>query len=435
MPTNLPSTICHTLIQPKLERYTIRFLHSIVWFKHNQLRSFMRRAMSAVSIALWWGENRLTGQVGTRKLKCSGDAPTCARCSREMITCVYSPQKQMGRPRKRRREDDAELVVETGTEMLAANYASHDVNFDDISVLPNFASYGLESPPELQDLASHGNSHLFSFPETRDETIPSPGPEYRSLRGITYICLPTLRFGLHTPVDPTLWYTQSSESHQLSDQGSPPDQHLMGPCTCLSLSYLTLTELQSVSTFAFPQVIIPLRKAMDTVTSLIQCPVCPKEVFGAIQNLQSIVSLFKAIIERFSKVLDEVDAEAGRLEQSGLKKPYRIGDNSPGLQHLHTGTLDCPMGFSIEIESGDWKKLVKTALRTEIYGGGSNTRPLNLLLKETEVRQAKWHSDKGFLCDQRMRMLGANHDAVHKTVCAALGSDHLRMSIQNMNWT
>lgn len=45
--------------------------------------------------------------AGTRKLKCSGDQPRCSRCERENIECVYSPQKQMGRPRKRRRDDDA----------------------------------------------------------------------------------------------------------------------------------------------------------------------------------------------------------------------------------------------------------------------------------------------------------------------------------------
>ena len=73
----------------------------------------------------------------------------------------------------------------------------------------------------------------------------------------------------------------------------------------------------------------------------------------------------KAVVERFNKVLIEVDREALRLEETGQKKPYRIGDNNPALQHLHTGTLDCPMGFNIEIEGKDWKKLVKTALKTE----------------------------------------------------------------------
>ncbi|KAK8174899.1 hypothetical protein BC567DRAFT_97712 [Phyllosticta citribraziliensis] len=46
-----------------------------------------------------------------RKLKCSGDKPRCGRCVRESITCVYSPQKQMGRPRKRRRDDASSIPL------------------------------------------------------------------------------------------------------------------------------------------------------------------------------------------------------------------------------------------------------------------------------------------------------------------------------------
>jgi hypothetical protein len=129
-----------------------------------------------------------------------------------------------------------------------------------------------------------------------------------------------------------------------------PGQLTMAPCTCLSLMYLTVTELQSVQSFHFPQVVVPLRKAMGVLSELINCPQCPKDNFSAIQNIASVVALCKAIIERFNKVLMVIDKEAERLEQSGEKKPYRIGDNSPELQHLHTGTLDCPMGFNIEIE-------------------------------------------------------------------------------------
>ncbi|CAG5156996.1 uncharacterized protein ALTATR162_LOCUS4789 [Alternaria atra] len=108
----------------------------------------------------------------------------------------------------------------------------------------------------------------------------------------------------------------------------------------------------------------------------------------------------KAIVDRFNKVLIEVDREAVRLEETGQKKPYRIGDNNPALQHLHTGTLECPMGFNIEIEGRDWKKLVKTALKTEVYGGGSNPRPLLDLVKESEARQETWHNGRHSWSDE-----------------------------------
>jgi hypothetical protein len=198
--------------------------------------------------------------------------------------------------------------------------------------------------------------------------------------------------------------------------------------------YLTLSELQSVPTFHFPQVVIPLRKAMGILSDLIHCPQCPNDNFSAIQNIASIVSLCKAIIERFNKVLMTIDAEAKRLEQTGEKKPYRIGDNTPELHHLHTGTLDCPMGFNIEIGAQDWKRLAKMALKTEVYGHGSNARPLLQLIKEAEERQQRWHDDRDLHCKEREQLFSARTTLHREEKCQALGADHIRWMVGNLQW-
>lgn len=217
---------------------------------------------------------------------------------------------------------------------------------------------------------------------------------------------------------------------------SQPDVSPPGSCTCLSITYLTLTDLQTVPSFSFPQVIIPLRKAMTTISSLIHCSTCPIDPFSAIQNVSAIVSLFKALVERFSKVLSEVDAEAKRLEAAGAKKPFRIGDNNPALGHLHTGTLDCPMGFNVDLDPETWRKLVKQALRTEVHGGGSNTTPLHGLLEESEARQQKWHENKDFLGEERRRLFGdGKHcEGDEKRACQTLGAEHIKMAIGRLNW-
>ncbi|KAI7207381.1 hypothetical protein KC333_g9444 [Hortaea werneckii] len=43
-----------------------------------------------------------------KKLKCTGEQPACSRCVREGIQCIYSPQKPMGRPKKRQRTEATE---------------------------------------------------------------------------------------------------------------------------------------------------------------------------------------------------------------------------------------------------------------------------------------------------------------------------------------
>lgn len=44
----------------------------------------------------------------SRKLKCSGERPKCSRCRSESMQCVYSMQKRMGRPRKRKKGEAEE---------------------------------------------------------------------------------------------------------------------------------------------------------------------------------------------------------------------------------------------------------------------------------------------------------------------------------------
>ncbi|GFP58095.1 fusaric acid cluster transcription factor FUB10 [Trichoderma asperellum] len=47
-------------------------------------------------------KHRACDECRFRKIACSKEPGGCSRCQKEGITCVYSPQKPMGRPRKRR---------------------------------------------------------------------------------------------------------------------------------------------------------------------------------------------------------------------------------------------------------------------------------------------------------------------------------------------
>ncbi|RAR07044.1 hypothetical protein DDE82_002986 [Stemphylium lycopersici] len=359
----------------------------------------------------------------TRKLKCSGDTPRCLRCKREKIDCVYSPQKQMGRPRKRRREGEADesagLPVEAHDE-----YANVLNNYPE---MPNFADFdSMISPPHMHNTHSSNESSgqgaitpgEFDF-NLPSQFVPPSGPAFG--------------YGLNPPIDPSLWDLQP-DAQPNSVNGPSSDQENLASCTCLTTTWLTLTELQAVTNFEFPQVVIPLRKAISALSDLISCPQCPNEPFSAIQNVQSLVSLMKAIIERLNKVLMEVDREAARLEVTGQKKPYRIGDNNPALFHLHTGTPDCPMCFNIELEAKDWRRLVKTALRTEVYGGGSNPQPLLDLVKESEVRQEKWHNDEHAWNEEMKQLHAGRADCDKSKGCEALGAQHIRRAIDNLKW-
>ncbi|KAJ4380537.1 hypothetical protein N0V86_003894 [Didymella sp. IMI 355093] len=338
----------------------------------------------------------------------------------------------MGRPRKRRREGEADAPVEQST----TTQNGHDSGLNGFTAQPS-SSFGLISPPEFADALS--GKEIYAQAQLDPSLAGIYGPSL-PMTNLEQMHTHRSSFDHTPPIDPSLWNAQvisgTQPSYQTASHETPPDQISLGPCTCLSLTYLTLTDLQTVPTFSFPQVIIPLRKAMTTVSSLIHCLICPLDPFSAIQNVSSIVSLLKAIVERFSKVLQEIDLEAERLRTTGEKKHYRMGDNNPSLAHLHTGTLDCPMGFNIELEPGVWKTLVKTALKGEVEGGGNNPTPLKALLEEVEERQRKWHNDQGFLREERWRIWGKQGECEGDGgSCKSLGSERIRRAMDALDWS
>ncbi|RMY03913.1 hypothetical protein D0868_07223 [Hortaea werneckii] len=82
-----------------------------------------------------------------KKLKCTGEQPACSRCVREGIQCIYSPQKPMGRPKKRQRteatEEDGEAFYPQQQEHFAPlQRASKPSQIGEKD--PDLASFGMD---------------------------------------------------------------------------------------------------------------------------------------------------------------------------------------------------------------------------------------------------------------------------------------------------
>ncbi|KKP04733.1 hypothetical protein THAR02_03145 [Trichoderma harzianum] len=70
-------------------------------------------------------KHRACDECRFRKIACSKEPGGCLRCQKEGINCVYSPQKPMGRPRKRRHpENPASSTVSVSVPVTAAQSAS-----------------------------------------------------------------------------------------------------------------------------------------------------------------------------------------------------------------------------------------------------------------------------------------------------------------------
>ncbi|KAI7287467.1 hypothetical protein KC345_g477 [Hortaea werneckii] len=350
-----------------------------------------------------------------KKLKCTGEQPACSRCVREGIQCIYSPQKQMGRPKKRQRveaaEDDGEVFhprqqeehlaplqptskpsqmgekdsdlppftldfsqATQNTAAADATWTSDWTSWEDFErflgngddhlpswlssnnwsaeipgqdALPgltpdfatNFPSEGisppiLNVPPELllprqaemgkdaskggagwgvgegdasreNDFLSDGQS--ISAPGGKggwgddSNLVPTPLPPITTTTAFPLI---------PPPPNPNL--QDHDHDHQQQPSLLPPPS-----CACLSTLYLTLSTLQqqqpqspsSSSSPSFPHTLVPLRKAMQTATSILTCPICPQRFLSAMQNTQLLGTLLVCLAERFRGVVEGIEGE------------------------------------------------------------------------------------------------------------------------------
>jgi hypothetical protein len=157
--------------------------------------------------------------------------------------------------------------------------------------------------------------------------------------------------------------------------------------------YLTLSSLQAQAEFNFPEVLPKLRSALATTTNVLKCEECPRQVTTAMQNVMLLTTLLTSVTDCYQKLISSIEVEAERVKESGETKNFRMGDNAPERMHLHTGTLDCPMGFDIELDGEEWRKLARKVVKADLEGSRSGTSSIMGLTDMLTERQKQWHSD------------------------------------------
>jgi hypothetical protein len=163
-------------------------------------------------------------------------------------------------------------------------------------------------------------------------------------------------------------------------------------CGCLSELYISLSSLQALSSFGFPMTLPPIRLACNTAYGVLTCQQCPKDRNTAMSNLMLLTTLLTSIVERYDRILKQIDADAQQASNAGETVPFRMGENRPEYAHLHTGTLDCPMGFDIDLSPSEWRKLARKAIRADVLGPAPHGRQsISDIVDLFEQRQHQWH--------------------------------------------
>ncbi|KAF2762049.1 hypothetical protein EJ05DRAFT_472979 [Pseudovirgaria hyperparasitica] len=385
--------------------------------------------------------------TGTRKLKCSGTTPKCARCEREGVRCEYSPQKQMGRPKKRRRADESEQQDTPPDEVSPETPAAPAITMDDLGFGhgAGFDDFDFDMFSGMLQ-CDQGHQHQINIDPalSNNQNGTYPTPYLEAWNGFT-ACESIQQWQQHTNQQNLLYpiipspnptpATTTSTTTTITPHPPAPDQSPQPPaasttpiCSCLSSMYLTLSTLSTLPTHSFPQILSPIRSSLAVASTVLTCPTCPLASATLIQNIGVLQTLLTTLANTFFRALAAIDTEATRLTSAGDTRAYRFSEHSspdtpapapaPGIHTAHapntvqsqvkennsTNEEDSPTpSFSLEFTGDEWRALARKALQAE--AGTCKGRPPERtfvgVVESMVVRQRRWHADLnvGQMCE------------------------------------
>ncbi|KAH7022814.1 hypothetical protein EDB80DRAFT_20571 [Ilyonectria destructans] len=325
-------------------------------------------------------KHRACDECRSRKLACSKEADGCARCRKEGIQCHYSPQKPMGRPRKRRHVE--EEAVPAVTQQLV---------HDDLTTPPlgtmspqppiSMGSFQMQPPlpvdPNFNFLDDSGTSNMefwdllpsnylemptdpnLFLPTDLDPNGGAPVVPPMNITGVDLlgsinfnepdhsqavsrdlsdslqrymaeqVSLPQ-RTSSSTPANSSLGsdHGTSVGSPDGSVSTPPPPSLRAVPtinCSCLSSLFLALDNLSRL-----PQEVIPAmrvaRNASKVAHDVINCPSCSAPLLDgsfapppiqSFQNLMFLGTLVPSACNAYATILEMVDTETALAKKQG----------------------------------------------------------------------------------------------------------------------
>ena len=358
-----------------------------------------------------------------RKLKCSGDVTGCTRCVKNSLVCVYSEQKQMGRPKKRQRTEDAgndtlpnvaAKPQQSPENMIDPSLSAADIertNFQNICNAPMAQSVRQSAASNSQRSTSINNTPPSDHPRTPPDsdifatsypTDYSLWPDFSD----TDVPLPVIDgYG-------TKNFDGSSSSQYSVDPDANPSYLQSLPsvpdCPCLPNLYLTLSTLSTLPAFPVStHTVTTLLSAHRTARSVLYCSICPQKFQSGSQNVMLSGTLLTVLVDQWQRVL--------KCPSPNLRKGF--GDP----------TDDMPI---LQLQDLEWRTFAYDLIRHHVFGDRPNPTPPSMsqspytsvgetttlmsLAECMERRQKQWHSLEPYTNEFPKRLthdLSAGHAA------------------------
>lgn len=305
----------------------------------------------------------------------------------------------MGRPRKRRREEEGVTEYPDGSARGSEGKAvgPPHVGLQD----PDYAPVsGYEPGLGVDDFHFSGNSFeesdMFLFGAGKELDVSNgerfqfdlpEGPASNLQQGFTdwdfsqdlgqlFSTFADVPLQLHTP--PNI-------PDELSSNDITAGDVAIG-CSCLSNLYSMLAKFQSLPEPSFPYSMGALRSAAALGHDVVTCHDCSQAHNTAIQNSMLLGTLLQLLIMEYAKLLKHIDEKSKQVE----KIAFRFGDSSSPFDIRHTGGPDCPMAINVELSGDEWRTLARKAISQEVVGSCPTSRGLTGLIQEMRDRQASW---------------------------------------------
>lgn len=170
----------------------------------------------------------------------------------------------------------------------------------------------------------------------------------------------------------------------------PTDQQ---SCSCLATLYLCLEDLRAKEEeISFPSGLTLLRDIIGKTRDIIQCPICPNRSVWAMQNAQLLNTLLLCITVAYRTIVNSIDTEAHRADQTNESKTLWFGEPGPELIDGLGEVSHRQPSLSISTSPREWQSLAKRAVKADIFGPSALSSFVSLL-KLMQDRQTQWHSD------------------------------------------
>ncbi|OTA93650.1 hypothetical protein M434DRAFT_72837 [Hypoxylon sp. CO27-5] len=339
-------------------------------------------------------KHRACDECRTRKLACTKEPDGCSRCKREGIACHYSPQKPMGRPRKRPRDESNN---EGNATSVQASKTTKGYSFSFGYAGDSLGDVGFDPVPEHTPSFSPSNIDPSLFvsiidPPPSAEQVPSLSPNSAS-----------------TPESVNSSCNNSAAAAASASSLPAPSTNITGTCAHTAALYLALDAMQKVPD-GVEQALAHARKATRTAYDVVYCPICSfkieppdhaadGDIMRNFQNLMLLAALIPSIVHAYERILAAVDEETARATAERRRLVFKLkgfggilwGESTGSGTGACSGEHECVADGVLnhrEMEPAMWRLTVRALLKADVYGLSGLDRdavegtPLHIGLKD-----------------------------------------------------